>query len=199
MQQVNLFQTSFHRERSWLSSSGILMATGAFAAVLLLLLGQSVVSTWLKQREVASLTAQKSEQVTRLKELKSQAADPGEGQVLESEIERLGHVLRARERLAEVLSPGMVGNTEGFSPLMVALARQRINGVWLREIKIADGGHYLSLIGSTLNSAAVPDLLEMLSEEPSFAGREFHDFRLEQSKSGAPAVDFLLSTQRADS
>ena len=199
MQQVDLYQPVFRSETSWTSSSGMLMATGAFAALLMLLFGQSAVSTWLKQRDVVGLTAQKSEQVTRLKDLKSQAADPGEGKVLEAEIERLVQALRAKERLAEVLSPGVVGNTDGFSSVMAALARQRIEGVWLRAIKIANGGHNLSLIGSTLNPAAVPDLLEMLGKEPSFTGREFRSFRLERSKSEISAVNFLLSTHRTDS
>jgi hypothetical protein len=194
IQQVNLYQLGFEREQSWLSSVGILMITGGVGALLLLLYAHLFVSTWLQGRVVAGLEANKAEQTSRLERLKEHAASQTDDEVLIAEIESLSQEVRAKQRLSEVLSPEAFANTDGFSSHLVALARQRIHGVWLREIRISDGGRSLALTGSTLAPAAVPELLEKLGREPAFSGREFRRFLLERAPQGSQVVDFVVST-----
>ena len=194
IQQVNLYQPGFERDQSWLSSLGLLTITGGVAALLALLYAHALVSTWLQGRVVAGLEVRKAEQTSRLEGLKQQAQSQTDDQVLIAEIESLSQEVRAKQRLFEVLSPEAFANTDGFSSHLVALARQRIHGVWLREIRISDGGRRLALTGSTLAPAAVPELLEKLGREPSFSGREFRRFLLERAPDGSQAVDFALST-----
>ncbi len=194
IQQVNLYQPGFEREQSWLSSVGILMITGGVGALLLLFYAQVLVSTWLQGRVVAGLEANKAEQTSRLAGLKEHAESQVDDEVLIAEIESLSQEVRAKQRLSEVLSPEAFANTDGFSSHLVALARQRIHGVWLREIRISDGGRSLALTGSTLAPAAVPELLEKLGREPAFSGREFRRFLLKRAPQGSQVVDFELST-----
>ncbi len=195
MQQINLYQKMFQREDSWLHSSGLLKISGAFAAVLFLLYAQAAGSSWLQARKVSDLEARKAEQEQRLQELNKQARNPGEGKVLASEIDALTEEVRIRQRMYEVLSPGASGNTEGFSSHLVGLARQRVKGVWLRSIRIDEGGQQLVLVGSTLDPEGVPDLLEKLGHEEAFMGREFHRLLLERKSKESRTVNFTLSTQ----
>ena len=194
MQQVNLYQEMFHRERSWLNARGILIISGALASLLLLLYGQAFFSAWLGVRSVAKLELRKAEQGQRLKELKAQVPGPAKGQVLAREIEALTQEVRVRERLYEVIVPGTGGNIEGFSSYLEGLARQRIRGVWLQTIRINEGGDDLRLVGHTLEPDGVPDLLEKLRSEPAFMGREFRRLLLERASEGSSAVRFTIST-----
>jgi len=194
MQQVNLYQGSAKHEEARFSAASILKIGGAFAAVLFLLYAQAFGSAWLKAREVSGLEARKAEQEQRLGELKAQARDPAEGKVLESEIVQLTKDVRTRQRLYEVFSPETWGNTQGFSSHLTGLARQRVKGVWLKKIQITEGGQQLALAGSTLSPEGVPGLLEKLSHEPVFAGREFQRFLLQRESAEARTISFSLSS-----
>ena len=194
MQQVNLYQEMFQRERSWLNARGILIISGALASLLLLLYGQAFFSAWLGVRSVAKLELRKAEQQQRLKELKAQVPGPAKGQVLAREIEALTQEVRVRERLYEVIVPGTGGNIEGFSSYLEGLARQRIRGVWLQTIRINEGGDDLRLVGHTLEPDGVPDLLEKLRSEPAFMGRDFRRLLLERTSGESNAVRFTIST-----
>ncbi len=195
MQQVNLYQESFRREKSWLNARGILIISGALVGFLLLLYGQAFFSTWFQGRSVADLVLRKAEQEQRLKELKAQVPGPAKGQVLAREIEALTKEVRVRERLYEVIVPGTGGNIEGFSSHLVGLARQRIHGVWLQKIRINEGGDNLMLVGRTLRPDGVPDLLEKLRSEPAFMGRDFRRLLLERTSEETNTVRFTISTR----
>jgi len=194
MQQINLYQEMFHRERSWLNARGILIISGALAGLLLLLYGQALFSAWLDVRSVAKLELRKAEQEHRLKELKAQVPGPAKGQVLGREIEALSKEVRVRERLYEVIVPGSGGNIEGFSSYLEGLARQRIHGVWLQTIRITEGGDDLMLVGHTLEPDGVPRLLEKLRSEPAFMGRDFRRLLLERASKESNTVRFTIST-----
>ena len=193
-QQINLYQETFRRGASWLSARRILKMSGAFIGLLLLLYAQALAATWLEARSVKALERRKVEQEQRLIELKAQIVDPAEGEVLASEIDALLEEVRVRQRLYEVLEPGAAGNTEGFSSHLVGLARQRIHGVWLRSIRIGQGGQELALVGSTLNPEGVPQLLEKLSAEPAFMGRQFRRLLLQRESEESTTVNFTIST-----
>ena len=194
-QQVNLYQDSFRREKSWLNARGILIISGALAALLLGLYGQASISAWLDVRNVAKLELRKAEQAQRLKELKAQVPGPSKGQVLAREIEALSQEGRVRERLYDVIVPGTGGNIEGFSSHLVGLARQRIHGVWLQTIRINEGGDDLKLVGYTLRPDGVPDLLEKLRSEPAYMGRDFRRLLLERTSGETNRVRFTISTR----
>ncbi len=194
-QQINLYQDSFRREKSWLNARGILIISGALATLLLGLYGQASISAWLDVRNVAKLELRKAEQAQRLKELKAQVPGPSKGQVLAREIEALSQEVRVRERLYDVIVPGTGGNIEGFSSHLVGLARQRIHGVWLQTIRINEGGDDLKLVGYTLRPDGVPDLLEKLRSEPAFMGRDFRRLLLERISEGTNRVRFTISTR----
>ncbi len=194
-QQINLYQDSFRREKSWLNARGILIISGALAALLLGLYGKASISAWLDVRNVAKLELRKAEQAQRLKELKAQVPGPSKGQVLAREIEALSQEVRVRERLYDVIVPGTGGNIEGFSSHLVGLARQRIHGVWLQTIRINEGGDDLKLVGYTLRPDGVPDLLEKLRSEPAFMGRDFRRLLLERTSGETNRVRFTISTR----
>ena len=67
--------------------------------------------------------------------------------------------------------------------------------LWLRQIVINTAENTLDLKGSALVPEAVPEFLEVLSEEPAFSGREFKTFGLKLGSDEAPVINFILSTE----
>ena len=85
---------------------------------------------------------------------------------------------RKSEALA-ALSRSELGNTTGFSPQFIGLARQRLAGLWLTHIAL--GGPGLELRGITLSEELLPRYLDMLGHEPVFQGTRFGEAHLTRS------------------
>ena len=195
IQQVNLYQASYSWEDDALPAAMVLKIVGAAAALFLVLWLVDLVRT-------SSVTSTRDAQAARMQELQAQLAEYSEraGRLvsdnsISSRVTELHEQLASKRRLLEALSSREAGNDEGFSSHLTGLARQTVDGVWLRSIAIGKGGHSLMLSGSTLSATAVPDLLQRLGEAPAFSGRQFRTFRLELSEARPDAIDFVLATE----
>jgi Tfp pilus assembly protein PilN len=112
---------------------------------------------------------------------------------------RLAASLQARIDLLDTLGRVVVQQGERFSATLVALARQRIDDLWLTRIELNASGQGLTLEGLTPRSQAVPQYLQRLREEASFRGRTFNLFHLsDENKEGSPVMSFVLRSEVAD-
>ena len=89
--------------------------------------------------------------------------------------------LRNKKHVLQVLSSQRFGNTEGFASHLTGLSRQHIDGMWLTNLRIHQGGEKLNLQGSTFSPEHVPRYLQNLSKEPSFEGVEFKTFLMQRN------------------
>ena len=112
----------------------------------------------------------------------------------ESKLSSLGRERDAKRRLLGLLSSESLGNTTGFSDHVAGLARRRVEGVWLRGIRIEAGGGELVLEGSALDPALVPRFLRGLGEEKAFLGSEFRSLRIERSSLEPGRMDWTART-----
>jgi len=69
--------------------------------------------------------------------------------------------------------------------------------IWVSG-SIAQGGARLGLRGGSLKADLVPQYLQRLGKEPSFAGTEFKTFLLTREKAEAKWVAFELNTEATD-
>lgn len=194
MQQVNLYRKGSRKISLSFNSSIIVWISGVTALVFLLLYIEGVISITGLEGQVADLEAKKIDQTTRLEELKKEAEAHGEDPELAQAVESLSQEVRGKQRLLEELAPHLAGNTSGFSSHLRGLARQRIDGLWLRTIRVTRGGRRLELMGSTIDPLTVPQLIEALRSEPAFVGRHFQSFLLERSEEHDEIVHFSMST-----
>jgi len=88
--------------------------------------------------------------------------------------------LKNKQNVLRVLSESHFGNTKGFADHMAGLSRQHIEGLWITNFNIHDGGKKLSLQGSTFEPEHVPKYLLKLSHEVSFSGVEFKTFHMQR-------------------
>ena len=193
-QFINLYHPMMEGTAPGLSASVIFKLCAFFVVSLLLLGAHALWETWSARSEIAHLQERKADETEKLQNLQQRAATwTQEDKALEAKVGVLTEQILAKQRLLNALSV-IWGSTEGFSPYLIGLARQRMRDVWLRRIVITDGGRHLSLTGSTLSPEQVPELLQRLAAEEVFAGREFRTFKLSLADPASAVIDFELST-----
>lgn len=126
--------------------------------------------------------------------LQRRVEDPG----LRLELEQLHAALQNHDDLVKRVERLAAYSTEGFSPLMLGLSRQAVDGVWLTALEVDRESGNLALDGLTRDGSLVPFYLEQLSREEAFAGRRFRYFRLDRPEDRADVLGFRVATQVGD-
>lgn len=195
MQQINLYQDEFRPRREVLS---LRQAVAGLAGLLLVLLAVSAWQGWrsgqLAERvEATRQTLSRNE--TRLVSLREAQAARKPDPALAETVQRLARRVETKRRVLEVLAGKRFGNTEGFVPQLTGLARQRIEGLWLTELRLHGGGTRLDLAGNALKPELVPRYLQRLGNEQIFSGTAFETLRLTRPDKGPRWVSFVLHSQ----
>ncbi|SRR5690554_5010227 len=112
---------------------------------------------------------------------------------LKAELARLEQELSAKQSFLTHFDDRSIGNSEGFSPVLRGLGRQRYSNLWLTRIEIAADGA-LSFAGSAQRPEAVPAFVSALTTQPIFHGRSFRTLRMEEQ---GPQLDFELRSREA--
>ncbi len=193
-QQVNLYQPIFRRERRVFSARAMLASIGVVLVGLLLIYGYGRWQTYQLGTELARVEDQRRAATERLTGLEGVIPARGRSQLLESEIARLERELERKRRVAAALEAGALGNTRGFSSYLTALARQRVDGLWLTGLRVREGGERLVLTGRALSPERVPVLVQRLADEDAFAGLHFDTLEMERADDGANGIEFVLGT-----
>jgi hypothetical protein len=194
-QKVNLFESMVESGQSQFGASAMLKIWAVTG--LLLVVGSAYAGgqALLQRQKLVVLEQEKQELTAQLEGLANRASDWGEDPSLVAGVEKLEAELESKGRLRDALLNETTGTREGFSPFLLGLARRHVNGLWLREIAIDESGNTLDLKGSVTAPEAVPEFLEVLSQEPAFSGREFKTFGLKLAEDDNPVIDFILSTE----
>jgi hypothetical protein len=198
-QQVNLYQLRLQPTKPVLPGSTVLGACALGLLSLLLVYGHACLQAWMDTRRLESLSVQRAEAEQRLAELHKTHPSGKTERQLQATIQQLEASRDAKIRLLRLLSNHSLGNTAGFSRHVAALARQRVPGLWLREIRIHQGGGQLALAGSALEAELVPRLIQQLGGEEIFSGSDFESFRLQRLEAESEPIDFFLSTDEEPS
>lgn len=192
MQQINLYQPGLRKKKTQISSQQLLMAVAGVTAVMLVFI--VFYSFQLRQLE-SQLETQRAVQAAKLAQLESlQAQIQGrqKDQQLQAKIDALLQQINNKQRVMKVLGDQRFGNIKGFSPHMNGLARQRIDGLWLTEIRISHGGETLGIKGQALKAALLPRYLQRLSSEDIFNGKAFETLSMSRSTTSPGHINFEL-------
>jgi hypothetical protein len=99
------------------------------------------------------------------------------------------------------LRSGYGGQRTGFADRIEALARQQLDGLWLKGVTFTSRPGDFALKGSALSAELVPIYLAKLAGEPAFAGTKLQIFDITQPKKAQrverPEIDFSLSSSAA--
>ena len=103
--------------------------------------------------------------------------------------------LANKQKVLGILSKDEFGNTAGFIEHISGLARQRIEGLWLTQIRIASGGTDVALHGITSKPSLLPKYLQRLSAEKAFTGTEFKSLLMARQEKKKKWLNFSLQNK----
>lgn len=199
LQQVNLYQPIFRKEKKVISAQSLL-EVGAIALVIMSVfhfVGISRVSDL--KRTVDANTLQAAEEEIKLKEMKASLPKQEKDKLLQQQLARLEKEFVHKQNILTALSDSSVyGNKTGFSEVLSGFSRQHTDDVWLESIEIEQGGTYLKLQGNAVSPRAVPVYIQSLSDDRVFTGMEFDVFNLAK-KPGPdlnPYISFTLQSNK---
>lgn len=179
--QINLINPSYRKTRHPLNAVNMLLG----AALLL----AGMFAWGLSEQAVKrGLDARSTEAGARHKKVKDQfdtasaALKKDEpNKVLVDEVAKLDLRLRIQREVLTALETGGLGSGEGFSRYLTALARQRIDGVWLTKVSLS-ADNQLSIGGRMTRAELLPQYIRLLNKEDVLRGRRFGELRLIEKK-----------------
>jgi hypothetical protein len=177
-QQINLYQPVFDEKRTRLSARTAASMLGIVCTALLFwrIYGGRQVTQLVK--EVQSVRAQQQRQAELAGAAGAAQASRGNPVSLQAHAKQLATQLRERQRVLELLRSGAAGASGGFADRLEALARRRVDGVWLDHVVLGSAGGVSSLAGHTLDPNLVPRYFQALAAEPALQGTRFDEFRI---------------------
>ncbi len=191
IQQVNLYHPMFRKQEKVFSARTLLQST------LIILIGIVLFSAYAKwqvialESELGNLEQQQTSRLQRIEKVSKQFPVKQKDVRLEASVREMQQESSTKQRLIQVLSTRSFGVTSGFSSHLEGLARQHLDGMWLKSISLTDGGSRLGLVGSTFQPELVPRYLQRLSAEEVFAGAEFRTFNMQRA-ADKRSIDFTL-------
>jgi len=198
MQQVNLYQPIFRKQKRLFSAVALLQVSLVVLAGLFLI---TLYSYWQRaslEDNLKQLKVRQTDMTARVETLNKQYPQSIKSKQLERKVEQVeAEIVGKRAALAKLRELNL-GKGGGFSTYLEGLARQRITDLWLTSIIISQGGGDLLLQGSALDPAIVPRFLQRLSSETVFNGKQFRSLRMSRPEKEPWHVDFSVSTAAAE-
>lgn len=172
-QQINLYEARLRPRVLVLTGKRL---AGALVVVLLLSGGAAVAARWhADQRKAEAVRVLKTvkELQERQDTLAKQMADRKIPPALQLELDNAKAILSVRKDVVAMLDSGRLGQTGGFSPIMLGFARQTGSDWWLTGFAIGFGGQEIEIRGKVLDAGKLPAYVQRLSADPAFRGRRF--------------------------
>ena len=144
MQQINLYQPIFRKEKKVFSAQAMLEVTIIVVAILLIIYGIGLWKTQQLEDSVAERKQGLKQQQASLEQFRKQFPQKEKDKLLPQRIARLEKTVAQKQQIVSALSGGGdYGNREGFSEILSGFARQHTDGIWLDSLEIDQGGVYL--------------------------------------------------------
>ena len=196
LQQVNLYQDELKTKKLKYSAL-ILMQLGVFLIVVL-----SVAAGFkyfqLQQHQSTLVEKQQKQKaaMAELQKIQAELALRKKDTTLAARILQKTNELANKQKVLNILSRDEFGNTKGFIEHVSGLARQRLDGLWLTKIRIADGGTDVTLNGTTSKPSLLPKYLQRLSAEKVFSGTEFQSLLMARQEKKKQWLNFSLQNKK---
>jgi len=196
MQQVNLYLPEFRPKRNPLNLPQVLgiLLVGTVVVALAAFWGFRANAEL--ERELQAKRDRLAELTQQVEALRAQASRNNQLS-LEERRARLRADITRRERILQLIERQNLGNAKGFSEQLEALARQSREGLTLGEFSLKQGGNYVEMRGRVASAQRLPEYLQRLRQEPSFARVGFGVIDLANESDGRPGPGLEFSLVRA--
>jgi MSHA biogenesis protein MshI len=170
----------------------IAQAAGVFVVGLLLIYGYARWQVASLGEDIDGLEAQRTASMIQLQALSEQSATRPRSRLIDDQMREAERETLQKQRLLRAFQTRSVGNTRGFSPHFVALARHRIDGLWLTAVEVRDDG--IAIRGAAEAGELVPRYLARIGKEPAFADTVFAQLQLSRGDDADSAIEFSATT-----
>ena len=194
-QNINLFPAELRPQGRILAAMTMLKAVGALLVLLSVIYLFADSGLRDIEREIEIVARQEAAAVDQLQNLGSLiTAITGEKSWAE-QLDEVSQVLREREAVLTLIQGTALGDTDGFSRHLRALARQDIDGIWLTYITLSALGDKTRLEGRAIRAELIPLYVQDLTAEPPFARQRFHQFQINGQDDEQIALSFSMDSQ----
>lgn len=198
MQQINLYLPEFRPRRNPLNLAQVLgiLAIGVLLVALVSIWGAQANAKF--ERELQAERERLAELTEEVEALRAQASRNNRVSMEERRARLRADVTR-RERILQLIERQNLGNADGFSKQLEALARQSREGLALAGFSLKQGGNYVEMRGRVASAQRLPEYLQRLRQESSFAQVGFGVIDLARESDGrGPGLEFSLLRAEKD-
>ncbi len=197
-QQVNLYQDELKTQK--LNYSALMLVQLSLIFLFVFSAAAGFRYFQLQQHQSSLVKNQQKQKIAMadLQKLQAELSIRKKDATLAKRIIKSTKELANKQKVLSILSQDEFGNTDGFIEHISGLARQRIDGLWLTQIRIAGGGTDIALHGITSKPALLPKYLQRLAAEKVFAGTEFQSLLMARQKKKKQWLSFSLQNKKAD-
>jgi len=197
MQQINLYQPIFRKEKKVFSAQAMVEVTVIVLLLLIVVYGVGMWNTSRLESGVSSMETTIKQHLANLEKLKKEFPQKAKDKLLATRITQLQQAVTQKRKIIEALAGGGIhGNKTGFSRLLTGFARLHMTGVWLQQLDIGQGGAHLNIAGKAISPDIVPEYIQGLSKDPAFRGRRFEVFKLTGASKEDSSIRFVLNSSK---
>ncbi len=193
MQQINLYQPVFRRERKVFSAVAMLEVLAVIVVALLGVYAWQSVATHALQRQLNVYQQRQAVAQKHLSKLLLKLSSRKVSPILTAAISRAKRELEGRRTVLRVLSSQSHGNMQGFAAVLNALSHSVHAGIWLTRVNLSDGGTQLVLAGRITQGEKLPQYLNQLRHQSVVSGYRFTKLKIVRDKDTGQ-LHFLLAT-----
>jgi len=198
LQQVNLYQDELKTQKLNYSALMLVQLCLIFIVVFSAVVGFRYFQLQQHQSSLVEHQQKQKNAMADLQKIQAELSLRKKDATLAKQIIDKTKELTNKQKVFGILSRDEFGNTKGFIEHISGLARQRIDGLWLTQIRIADGGTDVTLQGTTSKSSLLPKYLQRLSAEKAFTGTEFESLLMARQEKKKQWLNFSLQNKKTD-
>lgn len=198
-QQINLLNPQFLRQQKHFSAVAMLQSLALLMSGTGLVIGFLVFEQRRLDREVKETARLHKVQEARFKNLSFELSPDRANQELNASLKSAEEQIASRRVLLERLGADISAGATGYSPLLRALSRPHVEGVWLTGVRVDSGNQQITVTGRARSADLIAPYMERLGTEPVLKGKTFRRLEVTGQSGGAmvAAIEFALTTAEA--
>lgn len=194
-QNINLFPPELRPQARAFSAAFIVKTAGILIVLLALITVFAENGLHDIEREIEIVALQEAAAIEQLQDLGALITAITGEKSWAAQLDDAMRVLREREAVLTLIQGTTLGDTQGFSRHLRALARQDIDGIWLTYITLSALGDKTRLEGRATRAELIPLYVQDLTAEPPFARQRFQHFQITSPENGETALYFSMDSQ----
>lgn len=195
MQQVDLIPEVLRPKYDPLNLKNVCAGVVLFALMMVAYGGFSQFSHDQLELRVTNLQTEKQQTIELISSLSQIIANKTQDTGLLARADQLKAEVESNEKLIELVKLTSIGTTKGFHQALQDLSEFHLNGVWLSEIKLQEGGSDILLRGGAVSADKIPEYLASLEKGVAFKGVPFKVIQLKRGDDQSQIIEFLLSSE----